>query len=183
MFTIPLLVAGITASSPAIFLSKDRNVLDVPSTLQDDDLRSALISKPNMASKSTVSDRLASLGFRKILSTWASAEELALLVFFVLLAIVIFAALVYYAERSQPNPENQFTSIPAGLWWSLITISTVGFGDMAHEVKPSMLNAKNSNANKHRKKSSSSNALNMTPMNNLGRNGGPPYDAHHKLLT
>ncbi|KIH47846.1 hypothetical protein ANCDUO_22089, partial [Ancylostoma duodenale] len=60
----------------------------------------------------------------------ASAEELALLVFFVLLAIVIFAALVYYAERSQPNPQNQFTSIPAGLWWSLITISTVGFGDM-----------------------------------------------------
>lgn len=51
----------------------------------------------------------------------ASAEELALLVFFVLLAIVIFAALVYYAERSQPNPENQFTSIPAGLWWYVIS--------------------------------------------------------------
>ncbi|KJH52009.1 K+ channel tetramerization domain protein [Dictyocaulus viviparus] len=70
-------------------------------------------------------------GLKILIQTFkASAEELALLVFFVLLAIVIFAALVYYAERSQPNPENQFTSIPAGLWWSLITISTVGFGDM-----------------------------------------------------
>ncbi|KAK6052430.1 hypothetical protein COOONC_10065 [Cooperia oncophora] len=68
----------------------------------------------------------------------ASAEELALLVFFVLLAIVIFAALVYYAERSQPNPENQFTSIPSGLWWSLITISTVGFGDMVSTVSTSI---------------------------------------------
>ncbi|PIO65399.1 transporter, cation channel family protein, partial [Teladorsagia circumcincta] len=72
-------------------------------------------------------------GLKILIQTFkASAEELALLVFFVLLAIVIFAALVYYAERSQPNPENQFTSIPAGLWWSLITISTVGFGDMTH---------------------------------------------------
>ncbi|KIH44414.1 hypothetical protein ANCDUO_25560, partial [Ancylostoma duodenale] len=114
----------------------------------------------------------------------ASAEELALLVFFVLLAIVIFAALVYYAERSQPNPQNQFTSIPAGLWWSLITISTVGFGDMAHEVKPSMLSVKHSHAHKHRKKSSTCNMTNMTPMNNLGRNGGPNYDAaHRKLIT
>ncbi|RCN51826.1 K+ channel tetramerization domain protein, partial [Ancylostoma caninum] len=70
-------------------------------------------------------------GLKILIQTFkASAEELALLVFFVLLAIVIFAALVYYAERSQPNPQNQFTSIPAGLWWSLITISTVGFGDM-----------------------------------------------------
>ncbi|XGW08874.1 hypothetical protein V3C99_011301 [Haemonchus contortus] len=178
-------------------------------------------------------------GLKILIQTFkASAEELALLVFFVLLAIVIFAALVYYAERSQPNPENQFTSIPSGLWWSLITISTVGFGDMvprtylgmvvgslcalmgvltialpvpvivsnfsnlyshsqaraklpkkrrrvlqAHEVKPSMLNAKHSHANKHRKKSSSSYTGNMTPMNNLGRNGGPPYESHHKLIT
>lgn len=58
----------------------------------------------------------------------ASAQELILLVFFVILAIVIFAALVYYAERSQQNQHNQFSSIGVGLWWSLITISTVGFG-------------------------------------------------------
>ena len=53
-----------------------------------------------------------------------------LLVFFVVLAIVTFAALIYYAERIENNPHNQFTSIPAGLWWSLVTICTVGYGDM-----------------------------------------------------
>ncbi|VDP02650.1 unnamed protein product [Heligmosomoides polygyrus] len=56
----------------------------------------------------------------------------------------------------------------------------------AHEVKPSMLSVKHTHANKHRKKSSQSNnpAANMTPMNSLGRNGGPPYDsAHRKLIT
>jgi len=44
----------------------------------------------------------------------ASAHELSLLVFFLVLGIVIFAALIYYAERTQHNPQNDFTSIPVG---------------------------------------------------------------------
>ncbi|CAG9534643.1 unnamed protein product [Cercopithifilaria johnstoni] len=69
----------------------------------------------------------------------ASAQELLLLVFFVLLAIVIFAALVYYAERIGNNPQNQFTSIPAGLWWAIVTMSTIGFGDMVPKTYLGML--------------------------------------------
>uniref|UniRef100_A0A0N4TZX7 Ion_trans domain-containing protein n=1 Tax=Brugia pahangi TaxID=6280 RepID=A0A0N4TZX7_BRUPA len=69
----------------------------------------------------------------------ASAQELLLLVFFVLLAIVIFAALVYYAERIENNPENQFTSIPAGLWWAIVTMCTIGFGDMVPKTYLGML--------------------------------------------
>lgn len=38
----------------------------------------------------------------------ASAKELALLVFFLVLGIVVFASLVYYAERLQANPDNNF---------------------------------------------------------------------------
>jgi len=53
-----------------------------------------------------------------------------LLVFFLVLGIVIFASLVYYAERIQYNPTNDFTSIPVGLWWAIITMTTVGYGDM-----------------------------------------------------
>jgi len=37
----------------------------------------------------------------------ASAKELMLLVFFLLLGIVVFASLIYYAERLEENPENQ----------------------------------------------------------------------------
>lgn len=44
---------------------------------------------------------------------------------------MIFASLVYYAERIQTNPHNDFNSIPLGLWWALVTMTTVGYGDMA----------------------------------------------------
>ncbi|KAL7076421.1 hypothetical protein ACQ4LE_004398 [Meloidogyne hapla] len=64
----------------------------------------------------------------------ASAKELMLLVFFLILGVVIFATLIYYAEKTEINPNNQFTSIPVGLWFSLITMTTVGYGDMTPQT-------------------------------------------------
>ncbi|XP_037034250.1 potassium voltage-gated channel protein Shaw-like [Bradysia coprophila] len=71
-------------------------------------------------------------GLRILIHTFkASAKELTLLVFFLVLGIVVFASLVYYAEKLQDNPDNQFKSIPLGLWWAIVTMTTVGYGDMA----------------------------------------------------
>ena len=55
-----------------------------------------------------------------------------LLVFFLIIGIVIFAALVYYAERLQYNPNNQFNSIPEGLWWAIVTMTTVRILSFSH---------------------------------------------------
>ncbi|KAG8310735.1 hypothetical protein J6590_058134, partial [Homalodisca vitripennis] len=71
-------------------------------------------------------------GLKILIHTFkASAKELTLLVFFLVLGIVVFASLVYYAEKLQANPHNDFKSIPEGLWWAIVTMTTVGYGDMA----------------------------------------------------
>jgi len=50
----------------------------------------------------------------------------ALLMF---IALFISASLVYYFERgAQPKV---FSSIPASLWWAVVTLTTTGYGDMA----------------------------------------------------
>ncbi|XP_076753872.1 potassium voltage-gated channel protein Shaw [Xylocopa sonorina] len=78
-------------------------------------------------------------GLRILIHTFkASAKELALLVFFLVLGIVVFASLVFYAERLQENPYNDFDSIPRGLWWALVTMTTVGYGDMTPKTFPGM---------------------------------------------
>lgn len=59
----------------------------------------------------------------------AARREL-LLVSAVLMFIALFAsaALLYICEHdAQPN---SFSSIPATLWWSVITLTTVGYGDI-----------------------------------------------------
>jgi potassium voltage-gated channel Shaw-related subfamily C protein len=79
-------------------------------------------------------------GLKILIHTFtASMRELVLLIFFLVLFIVIFASLIYYAERLQKNPENDFTSIPIGLWWSIVTMTTVGYGDMVPKTYAGMV--------------------------------------------
>uniref|UniRef100_A0A914MJW6 Ion transport domain-containing protein n=1 Tax=Meloidogyne incognita TaxID=6306 RepID=A0A914MJW6_MELIC len=81
-----------------------------------------------------------SSGLKILIQTFkASARELILLFFFVVLGMILFASLIYYAERLEYNPENQFESITVGMWWALITISTIGYGDSVPKTRLGMV--------------------------------------------
>ena len=55
-------------------------------------------------------------------------NELMLSFILTFFLIVIASCLVYFAEHQQPD--TKFTSIPATIWWSVVTLTTVGYGEM-----------------------------------------------------
>jgi voltage-gated potassium channel len=55
-------------------------------------------------------------------------EDLTVTFFALVLLLVVSSCLIYEAEHSA-QPEA-FSSIPAAMWWGVITLATVGYGDM-----------------------------------------------------
>ncbi|KAK5970841.1 Potassium voltage-gated channel protein Shaker [Trichostrongylus colubriformis] len=58
----------------------------------------------------------------------ASVQEFCLLIFFMAIALVLFSSGMYFAEQGEPN--SKFSSIPASFWFVLVTMTTVGYGDL-----------------------------------------------------
>lgn len=57
----------------------------------------------------------------------ASRYKISVFVVTVISIVTVVGALMYVIE----GPENGFTSIPSGIYWAIVTLTTVGFGDIA----------------------------------------------------
>ncbi len=57
----------------------------------------------------------------------ASRAKIMVFLFFVVIVCVIFGSLMYLIE----GEKSGFTSIPVSVYWCIVTLTTVGFGDIA----------------------------------------------------
>jgi voltage-gated potassium channel len=55
-------------------------------------------------------------------------EELLLMFFAIMILLVVSSSFMYQAENAA-QPEA-FSSIPAAMWWGIVTLATVGYGDV-----------------------------------------------------
>lgn len=56
-----------------------------------------------------------------------SSRKIFVFLFAILTVVTIFGALMYVIE----GPAHGFTSIPTGIYWAIVTVATVGFGDIS----------------------------------------------------
>ena len=67
-----------------------------------------------------------------LITLWESRKEILLLLSLYTAGGTFYAVAVYYCER---DDNNEFPTMASGIWWALITMATVGYGDMVPKTE------------------------------------------------
>lgn len=64
-----------------------------------------------------------------VLGLRESRNKIIVFLSFVMLIVVVIGSIMYMVERN--HPESGFTSIPISIYWAVVTLTTVGYGDIS----------------------------------------------------
>jgi voltage-gated potassium channel len=65
-----------------------------------------------------------------VLALKASRRKIIIFLFTILTLVIIFGSLMYLIE----NDNESFSSIPRSIYWAIVTLTTVGYGDIAPQT-------------------------------------------------
>lgn len=71
--------------------------------------------------------RYTSAGHILMKALYRSKEKILMFISVIITLVVIFGTIMYLIE----GEENGFTSIPASIYWAVVTLTTVGYGDIS----------------------------------------------------
>jgi voltage-gated potassium channel len=66
---------------------------------------------------------------------YASRRKIVVFLSAVLVLVTLLGTVVYMVE----DPEAGFTSIPRSIYWAIVTVTTVGYGDIAPQTIPGQI--------------------------------------------
>ena len=52
-----------------------------------------------------------------------------------MICVILISSFIYFVEKELTD-DSQITNIPEAIWWAIITITTVGYGDYVPESFP-----------------------------------------------
>lgn len=67
---------------------------------------------------------------------WAARAKVAVFLSFVLIAVVIVGSAMHLIEGGEVGDDTGFDSIPEGMYWAVVTMTTVGYGDVSPTTVP-----------------------------------------------
>ena len=142
-FTIDLVLRFFCTPNRIKFLKKFQNWTDlvaiIPFYLTVSTQHSKLIMNFNILYIFRLTRTFRALKFSYVMQVFtqtmrASSRELNFLIFILGIEVIVYGSIAYYCERNVSK--SQFTSIPASFWYALVTMTTVGYGDMTPKTLP-----------------------------------------------